>query len=103
MCAGRFLLMHEERLPPGAASGVQQGAPKAAASAMCSSPCADGGSSGNRFCVALPLWCMPGGAGWRYPLARAEIRLSTCRMCVRSSAVIFPLLGMVCVAHVRCR
>ena len=103
MCSGRFLLMYEERLPPGAASGGQQGAPKAAASAMCSSPRADGASSGNRIFIALPLWCMPGGAGWCYPLVRAVIRLSTCRMCGGSSAVIFPLFGLVWVSRVRCR
>ena len=29
MCAGRLVLMYEERMPPGAASGGQQGAQRA--------------------------------------------------------------------------
>ena len=72
MCSGRFLLMYEERLPPGAASGGQQGAPKAAASAMCSSPRADGASSGNRIFIALPLWCMHIGQAARAGAIRSR-------------------------------
>ena len=87
MCTVHFLLMYEERMPPGAASGGQQGAQKAAMSALLRPPGLRGASSGHRSRAALPLRCTPVGAGRRNPLARAEIRLRVCRWSAGTSAV----------------
>ena len=81
MCAGHLLLMYEERIPPGAAIGGQQGAERAATSAKLLQGAVERAAGGHRFRVALPLRCTPGGAAVRDSVVRAEIRLSMCRMC----------------------
>ena len=47
----------EELQPPGAASGGQQGAQKAAASADSAMQARSGRFKRRPICVALPLWC----------------------------------------------
>ena len=76
-----LLLIYKEHMPLGAASGGQQGAQNAAASATLRWRGLQTASRGRRFRVALPLWCAPASAEGRDPHVRAEIRLSMCWMC----------------------
>ena len=99
---GRFLLMHEEPLPPGAACGGPQGAQQAGASVALQQPGAQCASSGLRFRVALLLRCTPGGAGWRDPLAHAEMRLRECWVCAGTSAGTVAMRSDVPVCSVQC-
>ena len=90
-------------MPLGAASGGQQGAQNAAASATLRQRGLQRASRGRRFRVALPLWCAAAGAEGRDPLARDEIRLSVCRWYAGTSVETVGIrLGMP-VTRVRCR
>ena len=71
MCTGRFLFMYEERMPPGAASGGQQGPQRAAASMGAHGSALQSAGSGVRFSHRISLWCTPGGAGGRDLVVRA--------------------------------
>ena len=103
MCTGRFLFMHEERMPLGAASGGQQGAWNAAASATLRQHGMRSAWSGRRFCVVLPLQCTPCGTGRRNPLARTEMRSVVCQTCGDTGAVAVAITLGMHVSCVRCR
>ena len=100
MCTGRLLLIYEEHMPPGAASGGERGAGRAESGRVGDAAAVDGlqsALSGRRFCVALPLWCTPGSAGGRVPLARAEMRLAVCQTC-RGTGVVTDAIRL-CIAR----
>ena len=75
-------------MPPGAASGGQQGAQRADTSVRLEGAlCERAAASWRRLSrVALWLWWTPGVAGGRDPVVRAEMRVSICRMCAGGCA-----------------